>query len=190
MGHKPAAMLLTMTAAMLSIVGTATADPTPPAHTAYTSADFENYRPDAKAVTYSPDLVPVGSTATVAATPSPNGTTTVVLYVEGLLANHQYGAHVHQRSCGRTPEDAGPHYQNTPDPVQPSVNPAYANPQNEIWLDFTTDRHGNAWSISSVNWQFTQRHAGSVVIHTEHTHTDPGSAGTAGARLACVTVDF
>ncbi|GAA3431739.1 hypothetical protein GCM10018954_013400 [Kutzneria kofuensis] len=175
---------------MLGVVGTAMADSAPPAHPAYTSADFENYRPNAKAVTYAPGLVPVGSTATVFATPTPNGSTTVVLYVEGLLANHQYGAHVHQKHCGAAPEDAGAHYQNIPDPVQPSVNPAYANSQNEIWLDFTTDRHGNAWTVSSVNWQFTERHAGSVVIHAEHTHTDPGHAGTAGARLGCVSVDF
>ncbi|EWM18968.1 Cu/Zn superoxide dismutase [Kutzneria sp. 744] len=189
MGCKPLVILLTMTAAMLGTVGTAPAEPapTPPADT---SVDFENYRPDAKAVTYAPALVPVGSSATVRAVPTADGKTMVFLYVEGLLANHQYGAHVHQKQCGAKADDAGGHYQNVPDPVQPSVDPAYANPQNEIWLDFTTDRHGNAWTISTVNWQFTQRHAGSVVIHAEGTHTDPGKAGTAGARLACVTGDF
>ncbi|MBB5896218.1 superoxide dismutase family protein [Kutzneria kofuensis] len=179
-----------MTAAMLGTVGPASAESAPPARTAVTTADFEPYRPDAKAVTYNPDLVAVGSTATVRSMPTPDGKTMVLLYVEGLVADHQYGAHVHQKSCGAKAEDAGPHYQNVPDPVQPSVDPAYANPQNEIWLDFTTDRHGNALVNSFVNWQFTDRHAGSVVIHAEQTHTDAGHAGTAGDRLACVTVDF
>jgi superoxide dismutase, Cu-Zn family len=190
MARKPLVILLTMTAVMLGSVGTAPAESAPPAHAADTSADFENYRPDAKAVTYAPDLVPVGSTASVRTVPTPDGGTSALLYVEGLPANRQYGAHVHQKQCGATAGDSGPHYQNVPDPVQPSVDPAYANPQNEIWLDFTTDKHGNAWANSSVNWQFTDRHAGSVVIHAESTHTDPGHAGTAGARLACVTVDF
>lgn len=190
MGRKPLVILLTMTAAMLGAVGTAPAEPVPPTPPADASVDFENYRSDAKAVTYAPDLVPAGSSATVRAVSTQDGKTMVFLYVEGLPANHQYGAHVHQKQCGPGPDDAGAHYQNVPDPVQPSVDPAYANSQNEIWLDFTTDRHGNAWTSSTVNWQFTQRHAGSVVIHADHTHTDPGHAGAAGARLACVTVGF
>lgn len=70
MGHEPAVILLTVAAAMLGVVGTAIADSAPPAHPAYTSADFEDYRPDAKAVTYTPSSVPVGSTATVL-TPTP-----------------------------------------------------------------------------------------------------------------------
>jgi len=74
--------------------------------------------------------------------------------------------------------------------VQPSVNPAYANPRNEIWLDFTTDKDGNASATSTVAWQFSRTLPGSVVLHSEHTHTQPGRAGTAGDRLACVNVDF
>ncbi|AHI01854.1 superoxide dismutase family protein [Kutzneria albida] len=190
MARKTIAVLLATTATLLATAGTALACPGPPAHPAYASAEFENYHAGAEAVTYDPKLVQVGSDATVYSLPTWDGKTTVILRVHGLLLNHMYGAHAHQKSCGATGDVAGPHYQNKPDPVQPSVDPAYANAQNEIWLDFTTDEHGNARSSTTVNWQFTDRHAGAVVIHAEHTHTDPGHAGTAGARLACITVGF
>lgn len=93
-------------------------------------------------------------------------------------------------STGPTGDDAGPHFQHTPDPVKPSVDPAYANPRNELWLDFTTDRVGTARTTSTVDWKFGPRRAHSVVIHEMHTHSDPGHAGTAGARLACLDVGF
>ena len=88
---------------------------------------------------------------------------------------------------------AGPHFQYVPDPVTPSTNPSYANADNEIWLDFTTDSPGRGWAIAIQDWQPTaERRPASVVIHLEHTHdgTDGGVAGTAGARLACLTVGF
>ena len=73
-----------------------------------------------------------------------------------------------------------------------ATDPAYANPTNEIWLDFTTDEFGNAVAQTVVPWQFdTDRRAQSVVVHQRHTHTgDHGPAGTAGARLACLTAAF
>lgn len=43
---------------------------------------------------------------------------------------------------------------------------------------------------STVDWQFTERHARSVVLHNDHTHTKPGEAGTTGPRLVCVNVEF
>ena len=94
------------------------------------------------------------------------------------------------QKCGAAPADSGPHFQNVIDPVQPSVDPGYANSRNEIWLDVHTDGNGFAHTESTVDWQFTERHARSVVLHNEHTHTSPGEAGTAGPRLACVNVEF
>jgi len=139
---------------------------------------------------YRPDLAPPGSRAHVfGLTSKAFGTSTAVL-VTGLLPNRQYGAHAHTKPCGATGDLAGPHYQNVEDPVKPSVDPAYANPQNEIWLDLTTDATGRGAAVSKVDWTFTDRRAGSIVIHETHTHTAPGHAGTAGARLACVTVGF
>ncbi|MGQ0840196.1 superoxide dismutase [Actinokineospora sp.] len=153
------------------------------------SGAFEPYRPGAAAVTYAPDLVPVGARATVV--PIAGGRRTVViLLVRGLLPHRHYGAHVHTRPCGPAPADAGPHFQHVADPVVPSVDPAYANPRNEVWLDFGTDARGAAVAVAQVPWRFGGRPAGSLVIHAEHTHTAPGEAGTAGSRLACLTVSF
>ncbi|MEV0039171.1 superoxide dismutase family protein [Streptomyces sp. NPDC050804] len=116
--------------------------------------------------------------------------TTVRLRVSGLLPDRMYGAHVHTGPCGRAPEAAGPHYQNVEDPVQPSTDPAYANAENEVWLDFTTDAGGHGAAVSRHDWRFRPGGARSVVIHEHHTSTAPGAAGTAGARLACLTVPF
>lgn len=74
--------------------------------------------------------------------------------------------------------------------MKPSVDPVYANPRNEIWLDFSTDRLGTGFARSTVDWTFGARRAHSVVVHETHTHTNPGHAGTAGARLACLDVAF
>lgn len=154
-----------------------------------TVATFEPYRPGARAVTYNRRLVPVG--AGVQITSSSEGEMTVTrLTLHGLAPNRAYGAHAHTNRCGPNPADSGPHYQNMPDPVQPSVDPKFANPQNEIWLDFTTDARGDATSESDVPWRFTDRHAKSVVLHATKTQTGPGHAGGAGERLGCVNVDF
>jgi len=142
------------------------------------------------AFTYDQAHVPAGATISVYAVYADRTKTIVALEVRGLLPNHEYGAHAHQKACGPLATDAGAHFQHVIDPVQPSVDPLYANPRNEIWLDFTTDTRGNGWARSAVRWQFDSRRAGSVVIHDHHTATDPGSAGTAGPRYGCLTVPF
>ncbi|MDN5750933.1 MAG: superoxide dismutase family protein [Pseudonocardia sp.] len=142
------------------------------------------------AITYDPELVPVGSRGAVSAETGDDGTT-VTLAVRGLLPDRQYGAHAHTEPCGATGADAGPHFQNEVDPVQPSVDPAYANPQNEIWLDLTTDASGAGSATAEVEWGFEEdRRAKSVIIHAMGTATGPGEAGKAGSRPACITVDF
>ncbi|GGL93955.1 hypothetical protein GCM10010129_42340 [Streptomyces fumigatiscleroticus] len=142
------------------------------------------------AITYDRASVPKGSRVVVAEWKQKNGTTTVDLNVKGLDPKRTYGAHVHTKPCGTKPDDSGPHYQHVKDPVQPSVNPKYANSRNEVWLDFTTDASGDGNAHSTVRWRFRQGEARSVVIHEHATMTRPGHAGTAGARLACVTVPF
>ncbi|MGW6449389.1 superoxide dismutase [Lentzea sp. NPDC055074] len=174
-------------AATLVFTGTAHAEP---AQVAHTSAKFETYSTTAKAVTYDAEKVPAAAKVTVVGVPKVSGGTSVLLVLKGLLPNRAYGAHVHVKKCGAAPADSGPHFQNVPDPVQPSVDPAYTNARNEIWLDVHTDGNGFAHTESTVDWQFTEKHAQSVVLHNEHTHTKPGEAGTAGPRLACVNVAF
>lgn len=144
---------------------------------------------DDAATNYNKTLVPDGSKVLVAENVY-DGATTVTLNVRGLVPNRAYGAHAHAMPCGPTGEAAGPHFQHTPDPVKPSVDPAFANSANEIWLDFKTDAQGDATTASTVPWVFTNAKAASVVIHADPTQTTPGKAGTAGARVGCVSVGF
>jgi superoxide dismutase, Cu-Zn family len=146
------------------------------------------------AFTYNPALAPEGADVSVGVGAS-GATTQVTLNVEGLLPDRGYAAHAHVNPCGPTGDLAGPHFQNRPDPAaapgKASTDPAYANPQNEIWLDLRTDGDGNGKATAQVPFVFTDRAPASVVIHeAETTATAPGQAGSAGARLACITVPF
>ncbi|MFI9200634.1 superoxide dismutase family protein [Streptomyces sp. NPDC053048] len=140
-------------------------------------------------MTFDTKAIPDGSGVTV--TESVDDDETVVeLSVEGIQANRTFGAHVHTEPCGNTPDASGPHYQNVKDPNPPSTDPQFANPRNEVWLDFTTNGRGDGDSSSTVQWRFRAGEARSVVIHEHATETAPGHAGMAGARLACVNVPF
>lgn len=153
---------------------------------------FTPYAAGATAVTYDPALVPAGATATVNLMPAADSTA-VQLTVSGLQPSRGYGAHLHVNPCGPTGEAAGPHYQQQTDPAAsaspPSVDPSYANPRNEVWLDFTTDADGNATVTATQPWTFDPPRAPrSLVIHAETTKTAAGEAGSAGARVACLTL--
>jgi len=150
------------------------------------SSKFNEFE-DATAITYHQPEVPKGANVETLVKPEGNGTM-VSLKVEGLEPNHEFGAHVHVNVCGKAPDAAGPHYQNKKDPVQPSVDPAYANPKNEVWLDFKTDQDGNGQAQSTVDWQFREGEGRSIVIHAMPTMTGKGKAGTAGERLACINI--
>jgi superoxide dismutase, Cu-Zn family len=144
-------------------------------------------------LTYDAKTVPVGARISVVEQvggPVGGAATSVRLQVSGLLPNRVYGAHVHTKPCGRTPDASGPHYQDVKDPNQPSTDPAYANSENEVWLDFRTDAQGRATVESWHDWGFRPGEARSVIIHEHGTATKPGEAGMAGARLACLTVPF
>jgi Cu-Zn family superoxide dismutase len=153
-------------------------------------AGADRIRDEGPLVSYS-SAIPTDATARVQAVYDASGKTQVTLHVWGLQPNTEYGAHAHKNACGTTGAAAGPHFQNIPDPVVPSVDPAYANPRNEIWLDLVTDEAGNGAAQTQVPWQFApDRRARSVIIHVEHTHTGPNDSGVAGTRLACLTVGF
>jgi Cu-Zn family superoxide dismutase len=144
------------------------------------------------AVTYNPDVAPEGAHVTVTITDEDRGTV-VALDVEGLLPDRGYAAHAHVKPCGATGADAGPHFQNTLDPAagpdRPSTDPAYANPENEVWLDLHTDADGNGHAETEVPFTFSTRSPRSVVVHeAESTATHAGHAGTAGPRAACLTL--
>ncbi|MFD7626089.1 superoxide dismutase family protein [Streptomyces sp. NPDC059851] len=141
------------------------------------------------AVTYAPGSVPPGSRIRVTERTGDHGTW-IELRLEGVEADRTFGAHVHRQPCGADPADAGTHYQDAADPVQPSVDPVYANPRNEAWLDLVTDARGHGRSQASVGWRIRAGEARSVVVHEHATATLSGHAGSAGPRLACVTVPF
>jgi superoxide dismutase, Cu-Zn family len=148
--------------------------------------------PSSNADTYNTALAPVGARLTATMTPS-GDSTNAELTVSGMLPNRGYAAHAHAFACSVDPESAGPHYQNRVDPAathqNPSTSPEYANPRNEIWLDFHTDASGSATSPTTVPFVFTGRGPGSIVVHeAEHTATAPGHAGQAGPRIACLTL--
>jgi superoxide dismutase, Cu-Zn family len=136
-------------------------------------------------------IVPSGSSAEVTITTS-GGSTKVSVTISGYLPNRAYGAHLHAKACGVDPKDSGPHYQYKPDPAastSASVDPQYANATNEVWLDFTTDATGKATASTEVPWQASaDRRPAALVIHAEHTHTEAGKAGSAGARASCLTL--
>ncbi|MGH3721142.1 MAG: superoxide dismutase [Pseudonocardiaceae bacterium] len=149
--------------------------------------------PTSKAITYDPDLAPVGAAVTAALIPSSEGSTTAVFTVSRLLPNRSYAVHAHTTACGATGEAAGPHFQNRMDPAAtpqaPSSDPEFANPRNEIWLDVHTDAVGAGTSRTTVPFALTDRVPGSIVVHEAmQTATGPGQAGKAGARIACLTL--
>ncbi|GAA2336123.1 hypothetical protein GCM10009854_10050 [Saccharopolyspora halophila] len=161
-----------------------------PAPVKETSGTFQTYQPTVTAITYDPDQVPIGSRIKVNSQ-STDGKSKVTIDVQGLQPDRDYGAHVHVNKCGQDSKESGPHYQEKPDPVKPSVDPAFANPQNEVWLDFHTDGEGNGHATAEGNWSLATRDdAQSVVIHAQPTSSEPGQAGDAGDRLACITADF
>lgn len=139
-----------------------------------------------RAVTFDSMVVPVGSRVTVTQRVGNDGTR-VQLQVHGVEAGRTFGAHVHRKPCGSMAYESGTHYQHQVDSKQPSTDPAYANPRNEVWLDFATDGNGDGSAGSAVVWRFREGEARSVVIHERAIGTRPG---TAGAPLACVNVPF
>lgn len=130
-----------------------------------------------KAVTYDRKLVPAAAWIEVGQRTAPDGATTVDLRVTGARAHHHYGVHVHRKPCGADPAAAGGHYQH-----KASAHPEHVNSDNEVWLDFTADAHGEGRAKARHDWGFRRGEASSVVIHDQ-----PGGAGK---RAACFTVPF
>ena len=108
----------------------------------------------------------------------------VKLSVTGLPASRPFGSHLHKLACADN--KAGAHYQNNAAPDGGASDPMYANSKNEVWLDFVTDAMGAGSAEANVDWTPRAGEAKSVVIHDLMTKND----GTAGAKLACVNMEF
>jgi Cu-Zn family superoxide dismutase len=153
---------------------------------------FTPYTSGATAITYDTAVVPTGATATITTAKAGPGVK-VRLVVTGLKPRRAYGAHLHTDPCAGKPDLAGPHYQHLPDPKAvtspPSVDPRFANPRNEVWLDFTTDATGAASATAIQAWPFDEiSPPRSLVLHARQTQTAKGRAGMAGPRVACLTL--
>jgi Cu-Zn family superoxide dismutase len=101
--------------------------------------------------------------------------TFVGLYVYGLPPNRQFGAHVHRLACD-DPTQAGGHYRD--DAMAP------ASAENEVWLDFTTNRWGQGVAFAVQPWLFRAGEAKAIVVHDHETDEN----GTAGPKLACTPI--
>lgn len=144
------------------------------------------------AITYDPELAPPGGQMSVTLIPT-DGSTRATLDISGFLPDRGYAVHLHTNECGPTGAAAGPHFQHRVDPAatpeEPSSDPEYANPDNEVWLDVRTDGLGAGTSTTEVPFVFTDRVPGSVVMHEAAlTATGPGEAGQAGDRVACLAL--
>jgi Cu-Zn family superoxide dismutase len=143
------------------------------------------------AVTYDGIAAPVGAELSVDIT-SDDGKTTYKLTVSGMAANRGYAVHAHVNACGPTGDAAGPHFQHEQDPAatadKPSSDPRYANPENEVWLEVQTDGGGSGLAATTVPFAFAGRTPKSIVVHADAmTMTEPGKAGMACARIACLS---
>lgn len=113
-----------------------------------------------------------------------DGTTTFILVVVGLdpaAEGETFGTHVHSGPC--VPGNgaaAGPHY-NTEGPG------GTPDAEHEVWLDFTVRPGVIAVSRADVPFVIPDGDAQSIVIHALPTEEGTGAAG---ARLACLPVEF
>lgn len=128
--------------------------------------------PGVPAVTYDPASVP--ETGQVRVVVLREGEAS--LAVAGLMPDRFFGAHLNTSECGPSGVDTGPRYQHTVNP-----DPGFTNPDNEVWLDFTTDSDGLAASSTVHPWPFDpNRPPRSIVIDN----------GKLTDRLACVNVPW
>ncbi|HEX6402087.1 MAG TPA: hypothetical protein VF003_02805 [Pseudonocardiaceae bacterium] len=145
-----------------------------------------------KAITYDPDLAPIGAAMTATIIPTSEGST-AQLTVLGLLPDRGYTVYAYDKACGATPGAAGARFQYHLDPAATSAalsaDPEYDNPDNEIWLDVRTDDAGTGTSATTIPFVLTDRVPRSFVVHDAmHTPKDPAHAADTGARIACLTL--
>jgi Cu/Zn superoxide dismutase len=136
------------------------------------------------------DLQPATANATDGATASlwavaAGGDTTFVLFVRGLdpaAVGTTYGVHIHVGPCvAGDGAAAGPHY---------NSDGGVATTENEVWLDFTVRAGGYGVARTTVPFTIEAGDAQSMVVHVQPTQHGGSTPGAAGARQACLPVQF
>lgn len=139
---------------------------------------------DSAAIAYDRKLAPEGAQASLTAE-SVGGKTVSSLVVEGMLPDRHYGAHLHAKPCGAKPDDAGPHYQH----ATHGADAKKASEKNEVWLDLKTDKSGTGRATSRQSWALDPANLPrSLVLHAEPTKKSGPETGSAGPRVACLTL--
>lgn len=196
---RPQLLVVVALGAALTVAAGATLPASATSRHAVTRGTYDVPATATSAFTYDATQVPVGAKVVVRSVKVATRKTVISLRVRGLLPGETYGAHVHYLACGATGAAAGAHYQNLADPAVAgsetvgSTDPAYANPDNEVWLDLVTNANGYGQTHAVVDWRFrpTPGTTRSVILHIDPTSTGGTvPAGTAGARLACLDVRF
>jgi Cu-Zn family superoxide dismutase len=145
-----------------------------------------------KAITYDPDLAPIGAAMTATIIPTSEGST-AEFTVLGLVPNRGYAVSAYTKACGATASAAGTRFQYHLDPAATSRTtsggPRHATSGNEISLEVRTDAAGVGTSRTTVPFTLTDRVPGSMVVHDE-TQSTSGSdqAVQVDAPIACLTL--
>jgi Cu-Zn family superoxide dismutase len=114
-----------------------------------------------------------------------DGGMTVTLMVSGIAPARGFGSHVHKLECP-PPTSAGGHFQHDANPDGGVNDPAFANPMNEVWLDFTTNDAGIGMGSATVGFVPPAGGAKAIIVHDRLT----GDGGLAGPKLACLPMPF
>lgn len=111
------------------------------------------------------------------------GHTTFVAVFRGLdsaSVGNTFGVHVHVGTCvAGNGMAAGPHY-NSGGPSGP------VSARTEVWLDFRVRPGGYGFATTTVPFTIEPGDANSIVVHADPTTP----SGAAGARQACLPIDF
>lgn len=132
-----------------------------------------------KAITYVPDLAPIGGSLTATVVPTSEGSTADVT-VFGLVPNRGYAVSAYTKVCGAKADAAGVRFQYRLDPVVLSrTAPSEPAPPNEISLTVRTDSTGAGTSRTALPFTLTDRVPHSMVVHDQTQRS---------LRIACLTL--
>ena len=149
--------------------------------------------PTSKAITYNPDLAPIGAAMTATLIPTSEGSTRADLTILGFLPNQSYVVDAHIKPCGTTVGAAGPPFQdhsNTAATAQRrSSEGRLTNRVNGIQLAVRTDHTGVGTSHTTVPFTLADQVPRSIVLRTgTQAATGADQTDTTGARIACLTL--